>query len=34
VHIDKIVEEKVASFDEKTLEDMLFFINEKTFRIY
>ncbi len=31
VHIDKIVEEKVASFDEKTLEDMLFSLMKKHF---
>ena len=30
-HIDKIVEEKVASFDEKTLEDMLFSLMKKHF---
>jgi len=30
-HIDKIVEEKVASFDEKTLEDMLFSLMRKHF---
>ena len=30
-HIDKIVEEKVASFDEKTLEDMLFALMKKHF---
>ncbi len=30
-HIDKIVEEKVASFDEKTLEDMLFILMKKHF---
>lgn len=29
--IDKIVEEKVASFDEKTLEDMLFVLMKKHF---
>jgi len=29
--IDKIVEEKVASFDEKTLEDMLFSLMQKHF---
>jgi len=31
VHIDKIIEEKVASFDEKTLEDMLFSLMKKHF---
>ncbi|GAB6045529.1 DUF445 family protein [Caminibacter profundus] len=31
VHIDKIVEEKVASFDEKTLEEMLFSLMKKHF---
>ena len=30
-HIDKIVEEKVASFDEKTLEEMLFALMKKHF---
>jgi len=30
-HIDKIVEEKVASFDEKRLEDMLFSLMDKHF---
>ncbi len=30
-HIDKIVEEKVASFDEKTLEEMLFTLMKKHF---
>ena len=30
-NIDKIVEEKVASFDEKTLEDMLFILMKKHF---
>ena len=30
-HVDKIVEEKVASFDEKTLEDMLFVLMKKHF---
>ena len=30
-HIDKIVEEKVASFDEKTLEEMLFSLMKKHF---
>jgi uncharacterized membrane protein YheB (UPF0754 family) len=30
-HIDKIVEEKVASFDEKKLEDMLFSLMDKHF---
>ena len=30
-HIDKIVEEKVASFDAKTLEDMLFILMKKHF---
>jgi uncharacterized membrane protein YheB (UPF0754 family) len=30
-NIDKIVEEKVASFDEKTLEDMLFVLLKKHF---
>ena len=30
-NIDKIVEEKVASFDEKTLEDMLFALMKKHF---
>ena len=30
-HVDKIVEEKVASFDEKTLEDMLFSLMKKHF---
>jgi len=31
-HIDKIVEEKVVSFDENTLEDMLFSLMKKHFR--
>jgi len=30
-HIDKIVEDKVASFDEKTLEEMLFALMKKHF---
>jgi len=30
-HIDKIVEERVAEFDEKTLEDMLFSLMKKHF---
>ena len=30
-HVDKIVEEKVASFDEKTLEEMLFVLMKKHF---
>ncbi|WP_456471065.1 DUF445 domain-containing protein [Caminibacter sp.] len=30
-HVDKIVEEKVDSFDEKTLEDMLFSLMKKHF---
>ena len=30
-HIEKIVEEKVASFDEKTLEEMLFVLMKKHF---
>ncbi len=30
-HVDKIIEEKVASFDEKTLEDMLFSLMKKHF---
>ena len=30
-HVDKIVEEKVASFDEKTLEEMLFSLMKKHF---
>ncbi|QCT94013.1 DUF445 family protein [Caminibacter mediatlanticus TB-2] len=30
-HVDKVVEEKVASFDEKTLEEMLFTLMKKHF---
>ena len=30
-HIDKVVEEKIASFDEKTLEEMLFTLMKKHF---